>query len=78
MQYCSIHEEVNTIHVGPLVWEFRVAGMSKLIFTHAQNDHFQHGELQSLTVANGHLNSLYLVKECANIVLFVDRLYKRQ
>ena len=36
--------------------------VSKLIFARVQNDHFQYGELQSLTVANGHLNVLYLVK----------------
>ena len=28
----------------------------------AKDDHFQYGELQSLIVANGHLNVLYLVK----------------
>ena len=36
--------------------------VSKLIFARVKNDHFQYGELQSLTVANGHLNILYLVK----------------
>ena len=29
---------------------------------HAENDHFQYGKLQSLTVVNGYLNILYMVK----------------
>ena len=42
-------------------WEWTLRWrVSKLIFACAQNDHFQYGELQSLTGANGHLDVLVL------------------
>ena len=37
-------------------------GLSKINFVRAQNDHFQNDILQSLTIANDHLNNLSLVK----------------
>ena len=36
--------------------------MGKLTFACAQNDHFWYGKVQSLIVANGHLNIVCLVK----------------
>ena len=60
MKYIENMELVWYIHVcmyTDLRWQ-----VSKLIFARAQNNHFQYGELQRLTVANGHLNVLYLVK----------------
>ena len=53
---------MNYMHAHKLITIYLLMRVSKLIFAHAQNDHFQYGKLQSQTVANGHRNIVCIIK----------------